>query len=228
MNRSRCSVSFKRRPIGTLGNFASGVREGMYVTNPGSFPLPPLTSNQLTTLINNYTQAWANYLNARGEATRGAFDASTTALIDGLLQLVDYVDVQAAGVEAVVRQSGFEPIKASASSKPKPDVISGMVLQLGAPQSLTTDCDPQPQIDTYVAVLTEGTPLPPDVTIVNEGQLIFATGGMLPRTILISCSKSRKKTFTGLNAGTIYYLTMFGIGTGGVGDLCTTVKRMCN
>lgn len=228
MRPVRCSLSFKRHRVGTLDNFASGVRTGVYITNPTLFPAPPLTQLQLETLISNYTTAYSTYKNARGQVTKGAFDASTAALTTGLVDIAAYVDTVADGNSTIIEQAGYIPTKESVSSNPKPDTIEGAVLTLGATQELLTDCDPQPQIDTYVAILTEGTPLPPDVTISN-GMLVINPGTMaLPRTIYTSYNKSRKKSFTGLTVGTVYYLVMFGIGTGGVGQLCEPVRRMCN
>jgi len=229
MRPVRCSFTFKRVRVGTLDSFASGVRDGIYITNPTLFPSPPLTQPQLTTLITEYTTAYANYRNARGLVTKGAFNAAAAALTTGLVDTAAYVDTVADGDSAIIEQGGFIPTKETGSSKPKPGTITGAVLTLGASQELLTECDPQPQIDTYVAILTEGVPLPPEVTIDNNGMVVMQPGTMgLPRTIYTSYSKSRRKSFPGLNVGTVYYLVMFGIGTGGVGQLCEPVRRMCN
>jgi hypothetical protein len=223
-----CSLSFKRIKIGDLDGFATGVREGIYVINPTVFPSPPITQVVFDGLIADYQNTWNTYKNARGSATRGAFNVADEALEEALVTMATFVDGKALGSEAIILQGGYTPTRNSNGSRPAPATITGASLQLGATQELLCDCDPQPQIDTYVAILTEGAPLPPDVSIAN-GMMVLAPGTMtLPRTIYTSYSKSRKKSFTGLTVGTVYYLTMFGIGTGGVSQLCDPVKRMCN
>lgn len=229
MANPHCSLSFKRQKLGTLDVFATGVREGIYVVNPTVFASPPLTQNAFGTLITDYTSAWNIFKNARGQATRGAFNATQDALLAGLITLAEFVDGVAAGNPTIIEQGGFVPTRSNTGTTPAPNVITGAMLLLGATQELTTDCDAQPQIDTYAAILTEGVPLPPEISIANDGQLLFQHAVVpLPRSMYISFSKSRKKSFTGLTVGTVYYLTMFGIGTGGVSQLCDPVKRLCN
>ncbi|MCF8278593.1 MAG: hypothetical protein K9J17_17830 [Flavobacteriales bacterium] len=60
MKKIRCSLAYHRMPIGSFGDFAGGVRDGIF-TNTTVFTLPPMTLVDFQTLIDTYINARATY-----------------------------------------------------------------------------------------------------------------------------------------------------------------------
>jgi hypothetical protein len=80
-------------------------------------------------------------------------------------------------------------------------------------------------------------PLPTAITVVNGKISLLSNDGATKlegttedpsEGAIIDFSKSRKKTFEGLTPNVRYYITYFGISSGGVGQLCAPVSLVCN
>lgn len=236
MTLVRCLRSYKRLPIKDMPDFASAVEDGIY-DNPTVFAAPPLLQADFQALIDAYVAKRGTYV-AGGTAQKPAWEAARTALIDGLDTTADYVDTLVNGNENIVILAGYKPTKTVISSVTKPTKIQGVSLTRNDVSGvLIADCKAQDGINSYVCILTEGAPLPDNITISNTGQirvqeLLAGSGSDAGSTSGITAvyadfNQSRKKEFEGLTPLQTYYCVFFGINAGGVGALSDPVSIIC-
>lgn len=236
MGNIRCKRDFKRKPIEGLDTFSTGVRDGIY-TNPAIFTTPPITQMDYQAIIDGFINTRAAYKNG-GSAQKGPYETARDTLFITLTLLADYVDTVALGSSAIITTAGFVPTKGTASERPKPDRPTGVTLDTGSTGVLLAECDSQPYVDTYLCLLSANEPLPASVSVNSAGQIValpdssptaMASGQVAfsgPAAI-IDLNKSRKKVFTGLVPGVMYYVTYVAINAQGVSDLSAPVGRMC-
>ncbi|MCF8278722.1 MAG: hypothetical protein K9J17_18490 [Flavobacteriales bacterium] len=238
----RCNLAFHKTPIGKLGTFAVGVRDGIY-KNPSEFAAPIITEITFNAAITAYENMYGAYTQG-GNAQKGPFFAAEEALMDLLDEQVVYVDAVAQGDANIIWLSGFKPTKATKSKKPAPKQFKDVKVKRVSTGVMQAKCEHQPGVDVYICIVTAGVPIPDNIQINEGGQLpvgenapaipldpnnpiavalpfVQANGGIFDFT------KGRKKKFLGLTPGVTYYFTFFGINTAGVGQFSAPVGLVC-
>jgi hypothetical protein len=206
-----------------LGTFALGVRDGVYINNPGSFPPPPVTQVIFEGIIEDYEEKRTAYVNG-GSAQKGPYTTALDLLMTTLDDLADMVDDIPNLTVAIVLQAGFTSTKESDSEHHVPDGSLGNVtLKRGASTGvITSECSVVPEAEFYHAILS--TMLMPLTRIDDSKRLEIAAGETF---VLVDVSKSRKKTFEGLTAGSTYYVYYFIGNAKGVSQLTEVKSIMC-
>ena len=164
-----------------------------------------------------------------GGAQKPAYQASKAALLSAMDDQADYVDSIANGDPNKIILGGFVPTKGTKSEVPTPTELFAIRIWRGAAGVLIAECEAQPYVETFICVLSAGAPLPPNVYLnLEAGQLMF-NGGPTPGPTAgrIDCNPSRRKEFTNLTPGVIYYVTFFGVNASGVGPLSVPVGLLC-
>ena len=173
----------------------------------------PLTPKQIKALIKTFTNAKTFY-KLNGITGKMAYLNAMTALINGMLAFVPYVNNIAKGDKRILAASTLpttEVAKDVAKMFKEGLTASGITGLIDKNGRLETDCDPFGDGVNYIVVLSEGIPLPINFCINSRGQ-IEQTSGILNR-IFIDITSSRKKVFTGLSilkSYFIYYIMVFG------------------
>lgn len=233
----RCLLNFKRLKISDRSSFATGVKDGVY-GNPTVFPAPPITEAAFEGLINNFVAKRGAYENG-GKAQEAAWNNANMALIDALVETATYVNTLVNGDENIVILAGYQPNKQNISSVTKPTKITNVSLKRDIDETtgmLIADCKAQDGVNTYVCILTEGAPLPSNITINGTGQMILlsdetpGTSGPLPSSLrinIIDYNQNRRKVFIDLTPLKTYYVVFFGINAGGVGSLSDAGSAVC-
>jgi hypothetical protein len=237
MSNVRCKRNFKRIKLDALDEFGLGVRDGIY-GNPLQFPNPTFPQVQFEQFVNNYSNTRAAYVNG-GIAQKGPFLIAREELIGALETMADYVDGEARGSEAIILMSGFVPTKGNSSSAPKPEQPTGVILRHVSTGVLRIECDNQVAVDTYLCILTANAPIPMGINVTENGQII-GMGSSKPETaqamtalsfigpdFVFDFNKSRKKIFSGLVPGTVYYAAFIAINAQGVSKLSVPASIMC-
>ena len=172
-------------------------------------------------------------------AQKPAWNAANQALMDALVQTAQYVDTLVNGDENVVILAGYRPSKAYPSNVAKPTKVQGVTLKRDAEVSgkLIADCTAQAGVNAYVCILTQGSPMPPNIVISEQGQMVIeedlnpapppANAAANNIRTIIDFNQNRRKEFTGLLPLTTYYAVFFGINAGGVGSLSDPSSVVC-
>ncbi len=158
----------------------------------------------------------------------------------GLLNsMAVFVDGIARGDVNIINQSGFRPTKGTRTPVAPPSKPSNVRITRGTSGRLMPECDPQPNIDAYVCVLTENAPLPPDIIINGTGQLVIGqnhypgTDGKGPSLMqditmaIFDFNKKRKTLLVGLRPGLRYYAAFFVINASGVSSVSEPASIIC-
>jgi hypothetical protein len=228
-------TDYTLRPVGTLDTPAIKVHTNLYLNNT-MFVTPPFTDMIFGGLITNYTAKFNAYKDG-GATAHSQFMTAEAALLEAMNDTAYYVDSVALGDRAIVIASGFEPTKETQTPKAKPEPITGLELIQDGTGTFKSSCDPQDGVDVYVAIISPVYPLPTAITVVNGKISLLSNDGATKlegttedpsEGAIIDFSKSRKKTFEGLTPNVRYYITYFGISSGGVGQLCAPVSLVCN
>jgi len=130
----------------------------------------------------------------------------------------------------------FIPTKSSNSQVIAPLRPEGVVIIRVNPGTFDTDCDPAIGVESYGALLSTQ-PLPENVIINQSGQVVITDDEPVPPTppalaagsgsirFILDLNKGRKKKFTGLQIGVIYYLYYWAINAGGVSPMSEVVSK---
>ena len=239
MSTIKCSLAYHYIAYSKVEDFAVGVRDGIYVTNIGTFPAPTVSQPIFQSAINAYVDKRGAYKNG-GKAQKAAFNIAYETIMGYLDQLADYVDSIAIGNENIVLEGGFVPTKGTKSAKPAPVQPTGVIVKQVTTGKITAECDNQPYTDTYLCLLLAGAPLPPFVSVNEHGQIVapprqpdgspsWSASKDVPYgpPVVIDLNKNRKKTFTGLVPGVEYYVVFVAINASGVSALSATVRILC-
>lgn len=228
----KCKKSYHTYKVGDIPIFFGGVRAGIY-GNPATFMTPPFTEAIFISTTENYTLKRDAYKNG-GIAQKGDYLAATTALMDMLDQTADYVDVVANGNEAIILDAGYVPTKGTTTAVVAPLKPVGVTLVRTANNAeLEADCAIVAGAESYGAVLT-AEPLPEGVIISPWGQIVVQdndsptptpTPGTSSIKYVLDLNKNRKKTFTGLQIGTTYYVYYWAVNAAGVSPLSEGASR---
>ena len=230
-------MSFHKSKVNDLPIFAIGVRDGIYL-NPDPFDAPPITELNFQKLIDTYTNKRGAYENG-GSAQKGPYQAARQALLDGLDQMAVYVDLVAKGDENIILLGGYVPSKGNRSETPSPVQPTGVSVKRGeASGILIAECENQSVAISYGCIVTVNQPLPANVVLNANGQLIFSdtepsppAGTMALSTALISglidFNPGRKKKFKNLIPGLTYYFVFYAANATGVSPFSESKSIMC-
>jgi hypothetical protein len=236
MKKIRCSVSFHRLRVGLVNEFGVGVRDGIY-SHADVFVTPAIAEVAFQALLTDDYNKRIAYENG-GPAQEGDYKAAREALMDALDIFAEYVDSIADGDENIILMSGFEPTKGYNSERPKPEQVTGVEIKRGAPGVLIAECDKQDVAIYYGCILSAGQPLPPEIIISQAGQIKIggdsspnppdpATGSETEGYGIIDLTIHRRKEFTNLTPGVIYYFVFYAVNAQGVGSVSNAVSIMC-
>lgn len=238
MSTVKCLRTYKKSKVGDRPIFAQGVKDGVY-GNATVFLAPPIAEGDFQGVIDNFIEKRALYVNG-GSAQKPGYEAANSAMMDALNQTADYVDTLVNGDPNIVILAGYKPTKSTKSDVAKPLKMEGVtVVRTNVSGTLVADCRPQDAVNTYVCILTEGSPLPDTVTVSNTGQIIITdidaptgnTGGSALSTsitgVYVDLNQNRKKYFEGLTLLKTYYCVFLGINAGGVGAMSDPVSIIC-
>jgi hypothetical protein len=215
MLKSHCTLEYHHFGTTKLDTFASGVANGIY-TNPTSFPAPIIAQPAFGGLRTAFSTAAAEYA-TYGATKKTALINAQKALIDGLDLQADYVNTVANGDESLIILAGFVPsITVPQSNIPVEVINSFSVKRTNNIGEIIVEI---PAITghgsiNYICVCVEANPL--TTPLITNGQLKTEAADGLVR---IDVNKSRKKIFTGLTPGVIYYFYVTASNTAGVGPL---------
>lgn len=222
----RCRLNFHNMRNDLLDVFAIGVRDGIY-NNVIVFAMPPLAQPMFQALIDAYLNTYGAYKQG-GLAQKGPFLAAKTALINGLDQFAEYVNPIANNDANIVTLAGFVPTKGSSSTVNPPGQPTGIVVKRGISGELLAECPKITTVIFYGALLIADNPLPDNIMINEAGQIIVdGTDNPSPSPspspgssyYVLDMNKSRKKKFTGLTKGRMYYIYFYAANAGGVSPL---------
>lgn len=231
----KCKRSYHTYKVGDIPVFYGGVRAGIF-GNPMTFPAPPIAEPMYMATTAEYALARDAFKNG-GAAQKGDYLIARTALMNMLDTTADYVDTVANGNEGIILDGGFVPTKGTASAVVTPLKATGVTLVRTANNAeLVSDCDVVLGAETYGAVLTSE-PLGEDVIITPWGQIIVRDDegaaspapalapAISPIRYVLDLNKNRRKTFTGLQIGTTYYVYYWSINAAGVSPLSEAASR---
>jgi hypothetical protein len=200
-----CTLGYHRANTSGLDTFTNGVGNGIY-SNPDMFATPSVTETDFTAAKNAFSAAAADYA-TYGMTKKSAYIVARKALLDVLDTLADYVDLIAQGDESTIILAGYVPSLAMAQKNvpiekilffttKRTDTVGEIVVEIPAIQKRGNV--------TYNCVCSEGAPLSNPV-LVNGQIKVAATDA----NVLNDANKSRRKVFSGLTAGVVYYFYVY-------------------
>jgi hypothetical protein len=206
-----------------LGSFSLGVRDGVFVLYPATFPAPPITQPIFEGIIEDFEEKRSAYVNG-GAAQKGPYTTAMDLLMTTLDDFADMVDGIPNLTVAIVTQGGFTATKETDSVHQVPDASTATVTlkRSGSTGVLLSECSVVEQAEFYHTILS--TQLMPLTHIDNSKQLVIGAGETF---ILIDSSKGRKKTYEGLTPGQTYYVYYFIGNARGVSQLAEVKSIMC-
>ena len=226
MRKSTCSVSFRKKVGIALENFADLVKTGVY-ENALVFKNPTITLLIFTALLADFVTARVAYEQG-GSAQLPAYKKAMKALIEALNTLAPFVDSIALGDIPTIKMAGFEAtFDPSQIGKPGASKVQGLTLVVegGAVEELTSDCESFPAGTSFVGILSEGALLPAGVTVDALGAVNIPVN--TATRIIVHTSKQRKKKFKNLKSGLYYYCYYFILNKLGASQISNAVKTMC-
>ena len=209
MKKSYCLVSFHRYGASQLDSFTNRVQNGIY-TNASVFATPPVTLVDFTAMLTLFLQAAAEY-EQYGITKRTAYMVAKEDLIEMLDTLVAYVNGIADGDVSIIALSGFDPSReVSQPSQPLPKIENYTAKRSDNAGEIVVSI---PAIVgygvvTYCCICSEEVPLT-NFTFIN-GKFVINPDD--PR-VYQDFNKTRRKVFSGLTPGKVYYFYVFAINT---------------
>ena len=227
----RCKLSYHNLKNDLIDVFAVGVRDGIY-NNVSVFMTPPLPQPDFQGLIDTYINTHGAYKQG-GLAQKGPFLAAKTALMEGLDQTAEYVNTVAKNDANIITLAGYVPTKGNSSSVNPPPQPTGITVKRGISGELLAECPKIATVLFYGAFLIADSPLPDNIMINGEGQLVVDENAPTPippsgpspapgpstMYFAIDFNKSRKKKFTALTKGRMYYIYFYAGNAGGISPL---------
>jgi hypothetical protein len=217
----RCKKSYRYINVEGFETFAVGVANGVY-GNPGTFTAPTIPEPLFRATISDYGTKYGSYKS--GNVPRSVFLTAKDNLMAGLDTLADYVDSVAQGNTNTVTLGGYEATKGNSSKVNPPVQPTGIVIKRGINGVLLAECAKMNSVSFYGAILIADEPLPEDFIINAAGQLVVirtGAGAATPNNIYVvfDYNKARKKKFTDLTKGRLYYIYFYAANAGGVSPL---------
>ena len=201
MNQVRCRVTYHGYSNKNLIKFCSLVASGIY-NNPSVFVSPSIPSADFATVQTKFSDAVSKYDNAP-KIEKTNMENARKNLMSVLDKTKDYVDVIAQGDASIIILAGFIPTK-GVTEKSKPvELTNNFTLKRGETSGqaeVTIDYKGTGLPQWYFAICSTDDSLPSN--LVENGILNF---GALPDGVRVDISKAKKKLFTNLDSGVIYY-----------------------
>lgn len=201
MISSRCTFGYHYFGTSQLDTMANGVANGVY-NNPTTFPTSPITQAAFATIRQAYNTTAADYA-TYGATKKTAFVNAQKTLINALDLLADYVNSVALGDQSIIILAGFTPSSTVVQSNTPVGQINAFVVRRS--NTIGEIMVEIPAIKNhgtinYFCCCSEGTPLTNPVMVNGQLKTDPADG-----FVRIDTNKSRKKIFTGLTPGVMYY-----------------------
>ena len=221
-----CKRSYHNLIYDNINDFAVGVADGIY-GNAGTFITPTLGELFFRGLITDFVNKKGSY--ESGNVPRTVFITAKDNLMEGLDTNADYVDSEAQGNANTVTLGGYEATKGNSSKVNPPVQPTGIVIKRGINGELLAECTKIDKVVFYGALLTADNPLPDNIGINAAGQVVV-TGNNNPMPgppsptpgnsyFILDFNKARKKKFTDLTKGRMYYIYFYAANAGGVSPL---------
>ena len=219
----RCKLTFHNLKFDDINDFAVGVADGVY-GNPTTFIAPTITEPIFRGLITEFGNKKGSY--ESGNVPRTVFITAKDNLMAALDTIADYVDSEAKGNANTVTLGGYEATKGNASKVNPPSQPTGLIIKRGINGELLAECTKMDKVVYYGALLTADNPLPDNIGINAAGQVVVTgnntiSAGPTPGStyFILDFNKARKKKFTDLTKGRMYYIYFYAANAGGVSPL---------
>lgn len=225
----RCRRSYHYLIYDAINDFAVGVADGIY-GNPATFMTPGITEADFRALILDFVNKKGSY--ESGNVPRTVFITAKDNLMAALDTNADYVDSVAQGNENIVTLGGYEATKGNSSKVNPPVQPTNIVIKRGISGELLAECIKMDKVVYYGAILVADNPLPDYISINAAGQVVVTDSGSAPTPpsptpgptpgssyYVLDFNKSRKKKFTNLTKGRMYYIYFYAGNAGGISPL---------
>ncbi|WNM18243.1 hypothetical protein [Flavobacterium capsici] len=217
-----CKLNFRQYTATSLDTFCELILGGLY-QNAAVFVAPPYSEAEFTATKSAFINAFVEY-DKYGPSKLTEFLNAYNALIAMLNSLAAYVNSVALGDASKIVLSGFEPSKEAA--QPVPPLVQFTNFTVKRSENageVIVNIFPVSNfgVVNYGCICVEGRELS-DLSIVN-GQLVFPEG--IP-AVRYDLNKSRRKVFSNLKVGVVYYFYVFGVNTVSVSPLSIPLKLM--
>jgi len=210
-----CKSEFRQYGNSKLDTFSGEVKNGIY-TNPTVFVTPAVSESDFSQTLTEFSTAAAEY-SLLGITKRTVFENKRQKLIRYLDILAKYTDRVAQGDVSIIALSGFIPSSSSKMHAPVLDKLQYFLLKrTEVAGEIIVDIQPVSNKGavSYGCLCVEGAPLNHPVFV--NGQLKLSTDGP---AILQDANKSRRKVFTGLTLGVVYFFYVYATNPTGVSPL---------
>ena len=234
MNTPHCSLDYHQFGVLKLETFADGVRKGIYENDP-PFTGPPLSKADIEKLIENYHHTYDDYKNG-GKLKKPFFITAKAALIKGLDDTATFVDNLKGLTEEIILMGGYTPTKIVDSAGHIPAQTAGAIITRGGAGEMFAEVPKVDGAEYYGCIVFAGFPMPSMITLNTAGQLVVISGNnpnpnpnpQPSGTVAVfDVTKGRKKRFTGLQTGTLYYFYFYTANATGVSILSDARSLTC-
>ena len=226
MRKSIVKKSYRKLDGTKLENKSEGIETGIY-GNATVFVTPTVTKVVFSAAIVDFSQKRTIYEQG-GIAQKLAYTKAKGVLMNLIDDQAEFVESIAEGNITIIKMAGFDAtFDPDGLSKPgvvRVDGISLDRLEKGT-NSLVSDCGTMPKGVTLVGILSEGFPLPSEVVIDSDGNIIIPKGftGQLRTNI----KHQRRKFWRNLTSGVHYYVYYIAITAKGVSLSSLPVSELC-
>ncbi len=194
--------------------------------HPATFMSPTITEPVFRGLIQEFVNKKGSY--EGGNVPRTVFITAKDNLMAALDTTADYVDGVAQGNANTVTLGGYEATKGNSSKVNPPVQPTGIVIKRGINGELLAECAKMDKVIFYGALLVADNPLPDYIGINAAGQVVVTGSGSAPAPpsptpgssyYVLDFNKARKKKFTDLTKGRMYYIYFYAGNAGGISPL---------
>lgn len=224
-----CRRSYHYLIYDAINDFAVGVADGVY-GNPATFMSPTINELDFRALITEFVNKKGSY--ESGNVPRTVFITAKDNLMAALDTTADYVDGVAQGNTNTVTLGGYEATKGNNSKVNPPVQPTGIIIKRGINGQLLAECAKMDKVVFYGALLVADNPLPDNIGINAAGQVVVTGSGSAPAPpspspgptpgssyYVLDFNKARKKIFTDLTKGRMYFIYFYAGNAGGISPL---------
>lgn len=226
MRKSTVKRNYRKLDGIKLENKAEGIETGIY-GNASVFVTPTITNLVFSAAIVDYSKKRTLYEQG-GIAQKLAYTKAKNVLMTLVDGQAEFVESIAVGDITIIKMAGFDATF-DPDGSPKPGVVrvDGISLERleKGTNSLVSDCGTLPKGNTLVAILCEGFPLPSEVVIDSDGNIILPKG--FAGQIRTNVKHQRRKYWRNLTSGVHYYVYYIAITAKGISLLSLPVSELC-
>jgi hypothetical protein len=205
MKNRFCKLEFHTYGTSKLDTFSSEVKNGIYM-NTAVFLSPTVSETNFSVVLTDFNTAAADYAQF-GITKKTVFETKRDKLVSYLDSLAKYVDSVAQGDVSIIALAGFVPSSIGTDRVPVLDKIQYFLLKrTDVAGEIIVDIRPISNKGAlnYGCICVEGTPLSQPVFV--NGQLKLSADDP---AVLQDANKSRRKVFTGLTPGVMYFFYVY-------------------